>query len=146
MQGNQHIINATIDVSDECVLPDKIGNVKRIDALQIISDEYWKEWRRLLRYGETPTIYCKELGKFRIRYSQLRCYLFELLESIRYKLEYKKEELLDPNGMFATIYATDEKKFRAAWKQADIYKKWMNDKNLKWKNKKIKLYGDKAIL
>lgn len=146
MIGNQAIINRMIEEHENNVLPEKICNIKRIDVLQIISDEYWKEWRRLMRYGETPTIYCKELGKFRIRYSQLRSYLFELLKSIRYKLEYKKEELLDPNGMFATIYATDEKKFRAAWKQADVYKKWMNDKNLKWKNKKIKLYGDKAIL
>jgi len=128
------------------VLPEKIGNVKRIDALQIISDEYWKEWRRLMRYGDTPTIYCKELGKFRIRYSQLRCYMCDLIDSLRYKLEYKKEEFLNPDGMFTRIYETEEKKFRHAWKQADTFKKWMNAKNAKWRNKKIQKYGDKAIL
>lgn len=146
MLGNQHIINATIASREDCLIPEKVGDVRRPEVLQIISDEYWKEWRRLLRYGETPTIYCKELGKFRIRYPQLRSYMYELIKLLRYKLEAKSELMLNPENKFHKMYLADEKKFKAAWKQADIYKKWMNDKNKKWKLKKLLRYGDDAIL
>lgn len=145
MIGNQAIINSTINEHEECVLPEKVGTFKRIDALTVISDEYWKEWRRLMRYADTPVIYCKELGKFKIKYHMLRKYLYKLLASMRYKIAEKSEQL-KVEGMFSNILKNDRIAFKAAWKQADTFKKYMRAKNLKWRNKKIQKYGDKAIL
>ena len=55
-------------------------------------------------------------------------------------------EQLKVDGMFSNILKNDRIAFKAAWKQADTFKKYMRAKNLKWRNKKIQKYGDKAIL
>ena len=146
MIGNQAIVNSIIAGHKDCMLPDRLGKNSKLNVLHIISEEYWKEWRRLMRYGNTPTVYCYKLGEFNIRYNQLRSYLYNLIKSLRFKREFHKEEILDVNNKFCEIHKREMIRFKAAWEQADTYKKWMNAKNAKWRQKKIDKYGDKAIL
>jgi hypothetical protein len=146
MVGNQHIINSILKEHEDNPIKDKIGDKEALDIIYVITDEYWKEWRRQLTNSHEPYINFPGLGRFKLMYGKSKSYLRKILRRIRnLKRKYHDSYLVDDtraNG----LYNGSIKRFRDTWRQVDKIKLEVNSRLELWKQKKIKKYGDKAII
>jgi len=146
MRGNQAILNSQVFEHADNPIKEPIGKLKPMDIIFVITDEYWREWKRQLVNSESPHIYAPGFGTYSLRYGKSKWYLRKLLKKIRgFKSNYKDTYQIPDSNAFK-IYQSYLKKFRATWKQVDEIKKHVNYNNEVWKQKKIKKYGDKAML
>lgn len=146
MIGNQVIINSQVLAHDKNPIKDKIGDKHALDIIYIITDEYWKEWRRKLTNTHHCYVYAKGLGTYSVMYGRAKNYLRKMVKRLRQiKNRYPDKYLVE--GTFANgLYTSYCKRFRDTWKQIDNKKKEVIKNQEVWKQKKIKKYGDKAIL
>lgn len=95
--------------------------IKDLRIIEVINNEYWKEWRTLLHYSESPIILADSLGKWKANNNLLRRYVRNLIHQIRVvrgQDKYKQGQLPE------TIYHDKRvKEFRIAWKQLDNLRK-----------------------
>ena len=146
MIGNQAMINAQLIEHQDNPVKEPIGDKEVADIIYMITDEYWKEWRRKLTNGDTPHIYAPGLGSFDMMYGKSKTYLRHLLARIR-NIKRKYPDTYLTEGTRANgLYTNTIKRFRSTWKQVDNLKKEVNKKYKIWNDKKIAKYGDKAIL
>lgn len=146
MIGNQHILNSQILSHEKNPIKEAIGDKEAMEIIYMITDEYWKEWRRQLTNSTKPVIYAPGLGEFSMMYGKGKSYLRKILKKIR-KVKSKHPDAYLEEGRWANAYYnTMMARFSNTWKQVDHIKKKVNFTNLRWRNKKIAKYGDKAIL
>lgn len=146
MVGNQYIINTQLALHEKNPIKDKIGDKEVIDIVGVITDEYWKEWRRQLTNSEKPYIYAPGIGVFSLMYGKSKSYLRSILSKMRNTKKFFPEAYLEEGTKPNSIYNTYYKRFKSTWKQVDVIKKEVVYKMELWKQKKIAKYGDKAIL
>ncbi len=144
MRGNQNIINSQILRHEKNPIKEDINNTSVADIIQIITDEYWKEWRRALSYDENPYLIQKGLGTYKISYGKARNYMMKLIAKIRwYKVKY--EDTWNVEGTRGNaVYESAIRKFRVTWKQVDEIKKEINFRNKTWRNKVNERYGEQS--
>ena len=146
MIGNQVLVNTQLLEHKDNPIKEAIGDKQAMDILYIITDEYWKEWRRRLTHSEHPHIQSPGLGDFDMMYGKSKSYLRHLLARIR-NIKRKHPDTYHVEGTRAYgLYTNTIKRFRETWKQVDNLKKEVNKKYQIWNDKKIAKYGDKAIL
>jgi len=146
MRGNQAILNNQIFEHPDNPVKESIDKIDPMDILFVITDEYWKEWKRQLVNSTSPHIYAPGLGTYSLRYGKSKSFLRKMVNKIRgFRIKYKDTYLI-PDTRAYSIHQHYLKKFRILWKQVDEIKKQVNYNNEIWKQKKIKKYGDKAIL
>lgn len=146
MIGNQAIINQQIYEHEKNPIKESIGDKDAMDVIYMITEEYWKEWRRTLTHSEYAHIESHGFGRFSMMYGKSKSYLRKSLSKLKsIKRNHPDTYLVEgtnPNGR----YNFHKRRFQETWKQVDMIKKEVN-KNLElWKQKKIAKYGDKAIL
>jgi hypothetical protein len=146
MIGNQAIINGILKDHPDNPIKENIGKLKVDDILYVINHEYWKQWKKDIVHSEIPYIYTPGLGMFKLRLGRAKHYMRKLVRKLRwwkykYADTYQKE-----NTRAYGMYNSTVDKFRATWKQVDKIKQEIIDTNEIWKQKKLKKYGDKAIL
>lgn len=146
MIGNQLMINQQILENENNPIKESIGDKDAIDIIYVITDEYWKEWRRRLTHSDQPHIHAPGLGRFSLMYGKSKSYLRKLLRRLRnIKRKYPDKYMIEgtkANG----LYVNTLNRFRETWKQVDNLKKEVNKKYEIWNEKKIAKYGDKAII
>lgn len=146
MIGNQVIINTQLLEHEDNPIKEPIGDKEALDILYIITDEYWKQWRRKLTNSEQPHVHAPGLGRFDMMYGKSKSYLRKLLARLR-NLKRKHPDTYLVEGTRANgLYTNTINRFRGTWKQVDNLKKEVNKKYQIWNDKKIAKYGDKAIL
>jgi len=146
MVGSQVLINTNVLEHEDNPIKEPIGEKEVLDIIYVITDEYWKEWRRQLTNSTKPHVYAPGLGSFSLMYGKSKSYLRRVLGRIRnVKRKYPDTYLIEgtrANGM----YTSSIKRFKSTWAQVDVLKKEVNARYKIWNNKKIAKYGDKAIL
>ena len=146
MIGNQAMINQQLLESKDNPIKEPIGEKEIADIIYVITDEYWKEWRRKLTNSDQPHIHAPGLGEFSMMYGKSKSYLRHLLARLR-NIKRKHPDTYLVEGTRANgLYQGTIKRFRTTWKQVDNLKKEVNKKYQIWNDKKIAKYGDKAIL
>lgn len=146
MRGNQIFLNSQISEHEDNPIKENIGDVKQLDIIYVITDEYWKEWRRQLTFCDKPNVKSPGLGYYSLMYGKSKSYLRKLLVKIRTIRAKRPDEYMVEGTRAYSVHQHYLKRFRATWKQVDSIKKEVN-RNLEiWKNKKIEKYGDKAII
>lgn len=146
MIGTQGIINRLLMEHEDCPIKGGIGKHTQEDIVCIATEEMWKEWKRLMSHSDKPEIYIKKLGKFRIMKGRTISYLNKVLYWLKKVRKEHPEDYKNPEKRAFGINRYWTKKFSSTWKQLDYIKKEFNYKEKIWKEKKIKRYGDKAIL
>ena len=145
MRGEQFLINQKVLEHPENPIKNSIGELTPEDIIEVIEKEYWNEWQRLISHAETSSIYCRNIGKFYVGYSQLRGHMWGLLaklKSIRKRLktfvgsDEKKQEILESQENY-------RKKFRACWKQWDEQRKMFILRTLNW-NDRLRKKGEES--
>jgi len=146
MKGNQAIINSSVLEHKDNPIKNNIGDNSVMDVIYVITDEYWKEWRRQMTNSHIPYVTAPGLGEYSMMYGKSKSYLRRLLRKLKwYRVKYADTWQVEGTRAFG-LYNTTLKRFRDTWKQVDQIKREVNAKNEIWKQKKIKRYGDKAIL
>lgn len=146
MIGNQAMINQQLLEHEDNLIKEPIGDLEAMDIIYVITDEYWKQWRRILTHSDKAHIYAPGLGEFSLMYGKSKSYLRKLLARLR-NIKRKYPDTYEVEGTRAYgLYNNTLSRFRETWKQVDNLKKEVIKKNEIWKNKKIAKYGDKAIL
>jgi len=146
MIGNQAMINQQLLEHEDNPITKPIGDKEAMDIIYIITDEYWKEWRRKLTHSDKPHIHAPGLGEFSLMYGRSKSYLRKLLARLRNIKRKHPDKYLIEETRANGLYTNTLKRFRETWKQVDNLKKEVNKKYQIWNNKKIAKYGDKAIL
>jgi len=146
MIGNQAMINQQLLEHEDNPITKPIGDKEAMDIIYIITDEYWKEWRRKLTHSDKPHIHAPGLGEFSLMYGRSKSYLRKLLARLRNIKRKHPDKYLIEGTRANGLYTNTLKRFRETWKQVDNLKKEVNKKYQIWNNKKIAKYGDKAIL
>ncbi len=137
MRGESFIINKKILENPGCPIKETIGEISPERIIQVIEDEYWNEWNHLLSYAETSSIYCRNLGKFYVGYSQLRGHMWYLLKELK-KLRSSLEtfEGKEENRLFLQKKQADYKeKFRCCWMQWEEQRKMFILRTINWNNR-----------
>lgn len=135
MRGNPEFIKHKILEREDCPIKD-------IDVISIIMDEYEKQFNWMIQYNETPVIYRKGLGIWRIKNSKLRGhirYLIKAIRELRGKKEKNPEKYTGSWGM--SIEDTMIKRLRVCLKQLNQVRGVFairNELYLKKKNNKSK--------
>lgn len=146
MVGNQVIINSQVLEHPKNPIKESIGDKEPMDIVYVITDEFWKHWRKRLTNSQSPHLYAPGLGTFDLIYGKSRTYLRKMLRIIRnIKRKHPETHLIEgtrANGRYQNAI----KNFRIVWKQVDEKKKEVNRNLEVWRDKKIEKYGDKAIL
>lgn len=146
MIGNQYIINAQLIEHEKNPIKENIGDKKVADIIYVITDEEWKEWRRQLTNNKKPAITFPGLGRFKLMYGKSKSYLRKILSRIR-RFRRKYPDTYTQEGTRAYgMHKNAMERFNNTWHQVDEIKKEVNTRLEIWKQKKIKKYGDKAIL
>lgn len=146
MIGNQHMLNSILLEHEANPIKKKIGDKEALDVIYMITDEYWKEWRRQMTNSQKPVIYAPGLGQFSLMYGKSKTYLRKILKKLKGIKETHPDNYLI-EGTFAHGYYNNLLlRFRNTWKQVDLVKKHVNYRYAAWRQKKIDKYGDKAIL
>lgn len=146
MIGNQAIINQQIFEHPKNPIKEKIGDVEVMDVIYMITEEYWKEWRRVLTHSTKPHIQFEGLGVYNLMYGKSKSYLRRLLSKIRHVRRKYADTYLVENTRAWGMHNSYIKNFRETWKQVDQIKIEVNNNLELWRQKKIAKYGDKAIL
>lgn len=146
MIGNQHILNSMLLEHEKNPIKEKRGDKEAMEVIYMITDEYWKEWRRQLTNSNKPVIYAPGLGQFSLMYGKSKTYLRKILKKLK-KVRVKYIDSYLVEGTFAHGYHTNLMlRFSNTWQQVDKIKKKVNYRYALWRYKKIQKYGDKAIL
>lgn len=146
MIGNQAIINGQLLNHPDNPIKDKINDIDVDKIIYVITDEYWKSWRRQLVNSPKPRVKAIGLGDFTMMYGKSKSYLRRMLGKIRNIKRKYPDTYLKEGTMANGLYVSYITRFRTTWMQVDEIKKEVN-RNLEiWKQKKIAKYGDKAIL
>ena len=116
MIGNQLYINEQLfNHKDNCI--SDIGDKKSREIIEIINQEYWKEWKRLLIHSEKPYIKCNGLGYFELNFSRAKNYIWKLIHRI---------QIFRAEGKATAFYkATNEanmEQLKVTWKQVNQMK------------------------
>jgi len=146
MVGNQAIINAQLISHEENPIKESIGDKSVQDIVLVATEEYWKEWKRLLIHSEKPVIVAPGLGKFSLMYGKSKNYLRKMVSKLKW-LRIKHTDTIEDETKRA--YGLNKhylQRIATTWKQVDFIKKEVNYKYDLWDKKKIAKYGDKAIL
>lgn len=146
MIGNQAMINQQLLESKDNPINEPIGEKEAADIIYVITDEYWKQWRRKLTHSDQPHIYAPGLGEFSLMYGKSKSYLKKLIGRLRNIKRKHPEKYLVEETRANGLYVGTLNRFRETWKQVDNLKKEVNKKYQIWNDKKIAKYGDKAIL
>lgn len=146
MIGNQAIINQQIFEHPKNPIKETIGDKEAMDVIYMITEEYWKEWRRVLTHSENPHIKQDGLGVYSLMYGKSKSHLRNLLKKIRHvRWKYADTYLVEDTRAWG-MHNSYMKNFRETWKQVDQIKREVVHNLELWKQKKIAKYGDKAIL
>lgn len=146
MRGNQAIINQQIFEHPDNPIVNKIGDKEPMDVIYMITEEFWKQWRRELTNNTMPRIKQDGLGVYSLMYGKSKSYLRKLLAKIRHVRTKYPDSYLVENTRAWGMHNTYIARFRETWQQVDEIKKQVNYNLELWKQKKIAKYGDKAIL
>lgn len=146
MIGNQNILNSLVLDHENNPVKDSIGDSSAMDIINMITHEYWKEWRHQMTNSDKYVVFAPGLGQFQLRYGRTKMYLRKLIRKIRgVRSKYEDTYLIEGTKGYS-IHAGLIKKFRTTWEQVDKLKKDVNYKYALWRQRKIDYYGDKAIL
>ena len=144
MRGEQFILNKLIlDHPDNPIQKD-IVDKSRLKIIEVIEDEFWKEFRRKIDFSNDPVIMIPFLGKFSTRYSPLKGYIrasVRRLRRLRKRIAILKEKKnFDPEkSMTVMIERQLVLKVRASWKQLDQMRMTMIARIIVWNEKQRKL-------
>jgi hypothetical protein len=120
MIGNQHDINLKLLNHPDCLIKD-VGGVKAEHIIEIMEHEYWKEWKKQMRYSEKPFINCNGLGYFEINFSRGRKYIWWLIKRVRRNRIFT-DKVDNPNTFTYRCHQGNMKDLRVVWKQMNILK------------------------
>src|SRR6187402_897950 len=133
MIGNQHILNSQLLEHEKNPIKEKIGDKEAMDIIYIITDEYWKEWRRQLTNSTKPVIWAPGLGNFSMMYGKSKMFLRKLVRKMRYMKVKEPEKYLIEGTKAHGTYQNYLKQFRILWSQVDSIKKGVNYKYALWR-------------
>lgn len=140
MIGSQLVINPYILLDKDCPIT-KIKNHSPERIVDVITQEFWKEWQHLLVYSESTHIHVKNLGMFELKYSKLRGYIRKLVKVIRGMREDPviQENLYNPETKVGATYLQRIEDLKIAWKQKNNLGNYYNEhKAWREERKKIK--------
>lgn len=140
MRGEQSVINQKVLKHLNNPIKDSIGGKTPEEIIRVIEKEYWDEWVRKLNFSTTGVVYCHNLGKFYLGFSQLKGYIRTLIKNIRSKREsiitYDKEGRHSSKQLVMDQEADLVLKLRCAWKQLDEQRMLFILRTIRW-NKKL---------
>lgn len=141
MRGNQNILNSELLRHEKNPIPESIGGHKAIGIIQTITAEYWKEWRKVLTYSESPYYTQRGLGYYKLDMGKAKSYLRKLSAKLRwYKVKFP--DTWNVEGTRGNdFYKHAVNKFRITWKQVDTLKIEINHRNKVWRDKVNERYG-----
>jgi hypothetical protein len=146
MRGNQAMLNSQVFEHVDNPIKEKIGDKDPLDIIYVITDEYWKEWRRKLTSSHKPHIKAGGIGEYSLMFGKSKSYLRKLISRIK-RIKQKYPDTYLQEGTRANgFYLHTIKRFRDTWEQVNELKIEVNKRGAIWKQKKIDRYGDKAIL
>lgn len=141
MRGEQFIINALVLKHPENPIKEEIMEKSPEKIIEVIQDEYWKEWKRKLTYSEFSSINAVYLGSFTTDLWELKSYIGGLIKQIRILdariAKFKENPMYDEKNSMSYYLREDcYKKLRITLKQLDERRKIMILRYLKWAKKK----------
>lgn len=116
MFGNQSFLNRIILEHPDNPIKGEINGIPLLRLIEVINDEQWKEFGRLIQHSPHGKIGVDGLGVWKIRNSQLRRYIRTNIKILR---KLRKRESFKNEGMTKMIHDDLVLKTRAAWKQLD---------------------------
>lgn len=118
------MINHKIKGNPDCTLRD-IGDKTAIKIIDVIQDEFWREWKRLMVYSDAQVIEIKYLGQFKVDNRPLRGHIRTLLRQIR-KMRLHPEFGTKEEGMSYVMYTNKMRELKSCWSQLEeIRKIWI---------------------
>jgi len=124
MRGEDFLIRKKLLEEDSLPIPDFIRGVPKEKILNVIMDEYHKEWIRKLNFSEENCIYMVNIGSFFTKLSKLKGYtrtLVERIRALRKRLEILSQDpnFVKENSMTWYMERDLTQKLGFAWKQID---------------------------
>lgn len=146
MRGEDFLIRRKLLEEDKIPLPDSINGIPKERILNVIMDEYHKEWVRKLNFSEENCIYMVGLGSFFTNLSKLKGYtrnLIERLRKLRARLAILSQnpDFVKENSMTWNIERDFTNKLGYAWKQIDQRRQLMIMRYLRY-SYRLRLKGD----
>jgi len=143
--GNQAIINRQLIDHEDNPIKEPINGISIEDITCMITHEYWKEWKSLMKRSEKPIVWAPGIGQFEVMYPRAKFILRKLLTKIRWNRIKYGDDWKNPEKKAYGINKVYCERFRTIWKQVDLLKKEVNYRYALWEKKKKLKYGDKAI-
>lgn len=139
MKGEVFLIVKKILEREDNPVKETIGNKTPEKIVQVVLDEYWKEWRRKIDYSPSNNIVLENLGSFYTTLSGLKGYTRLLIKKIRTIRKKLKELEQNPdfdreNSKVVYIERDLTRKLQSCWVQLEERRKLMIMRYLRYAN------------
>lgn len=138
MVGNQVLVNTQLVNHPDNPIKEPIKGVSVTDIIYVITDEYWKQWKKKINTSPNPYIKMEGFGLFVLRYSRARNYMRLLLSKIKWYRVKHADKYQNPETRAGAVYQAMVNRFKVLWIQGDQVKHEYNERIARWKQKKAK--------